>query len=95
MTHNIEQDASALKILEHSSAQYVGVLGPPHRTDKVFNAANMSKRDYTKTLWNPMGLALGGELPESIALSVLSEIHAVLHKEKGESLGAPLSLQNG
>lgn len=91
MTHNIDHDAAALKLIEKSSAEYVGLLGPSHRTESVFATAQIAKTEYLKTLWNPMGLAIGGELPETIALSVLSEIHAVLHKEEGESLGMPLS----
>ena len=42
--------------------------------------------DLTKPLANPVGLRLGGELPESIALSMLAEVHAVLENADGLSI---------
>lgn len=89
MTHNIELDAAALVLLENSAVQYIGLLGPTHRTERVFEAVDLNLSNYNKPLWNPMGLSIGGELPESIALSVLSEIHAVLYQRNGGSIGSP------
>lgn len=87
MTHNVELDAKALSLLEYSAVQYTGLLGPTHRTEKVFGAmAKTESSNYSKPLWNPMGLALGGELPESIALSTLAEIHQVIFKGSGGSI---------
>ena len=34
----------------------------------------------------PVGLDIGGELPESIALSILAQCHAVLYGASGEVL---------
>ena len=78
MTHNVRLDGLALKLVQNSSAQYVGLLGPKHRAQKVFESARLPAAAMTKTLFNPIGLDIGGELPESIALSILSEAHAVL-----------------
>ena len=105
MTHNVQQDADALAILEHSSARYIGLLGPAHRTKRVFAAISNRQQgfsdkakseqeisgaeslaEYKKPLWNPMGLCLGGELPESIALATCAEIHAVLCGGNGKSM---------
>jgi xanthine/CO dehydrogenase XdhC/CoxF family maturation factor len=86
LTHNIKLDAAALKLVQSSSAKYVGLLGPTHRTDRVLDFANLSRNNLTKSLANPVGLRLGGELPESIALSMLSEAHAVLERADGLSI---------
>ncbi|MCY7293927.1 XdhC family protein [Alteromonas sp. a30] len=86
MTHSVEQDAQALALLESSAAEYIGLLGPMHRTERVFNAIAKAPNHYKKALWNPMGLKLGGELPESIALATCAEIHAVLFDGNGESM---------
>lgn len=94
MTHNVEQDAAALAVIEKSAAKYVGLLGPTHRTERVFDVLKMAVSDYQKPLWNPMGLALGGELPESIALSVISEIHQTLFSGAGGSISLPQSMTN-
>lgn len=91
LTHNIKLDAAALKLVQSSSAQYVGLLGPTHRTDRVLDIAKLTRNDLTKPLANPVGLRLGGELPESIALSMLSEAHAALEHADGLSISGVLN----
>lgn len=85
LTHNIKLDAQALSLLQNSSASYVGLLGPKHRTVRVLDTAGISMHELKKTLANPVGLKLGGELPESIALSMLAEAHAYLEGGNGAS----------
>ena len=91
LTHNIKLDAAALKLVQNSSAKYVGLLGPTHRTDRVLDIAKLTRNDLTKPLANPVGLRLGGELPESIALSMLAEAHAELEKADGLSISGVLN----
>lgn len=91
LTHNIKLDAAALKLLQSSSAKYVGLLGPTHRTDRVLDIAKLTRNDLSKPLANPVGLRLGGELPESIALSMLSEAHAALENADGFSISGVLN----
>ena len=76
MNHSIRLDAQALRLVQHSSATFVGMLGPKHRTEKVLKEAGLTS--LIKPLANPVGLDIGGELPESIALSILSQAHACL-----------------
>lgn len=90
MNHNVELDAQAIGLVQQSSAKYIGVLGPIHRTDRVLEQANMTRSDLIKPLSNPAGLRLGGELPEAIALSILSEAHAYLEKGDGLSISGLL-----
>lgn len=90
LTHNIKLDAAALKLVQTSSAKYVGLLGPIHRTDRVLDIAKLIRNDLSKPLANPVGLRLGGELPESIALSMLAEAHAVLEQADGLSISGVL-----
>ena len=40
---------------------------------------------------NPIGLRLGGELPESIALSMLAEAHAFIEQGDASSISGVLS----
>ncbi len=86
MNHNIELDAQALLLTQRSSARYLGILGPIHRTDRIFQHAKIKRSDVIIPLANPIGLRLGGELPESIALSMISEIHAFLENADGRSI---------
>jgi xanthine/CO dehydrogenase XdhC/CoxF family maturation factor len=86
LTHNVQLDADALSLLQQSHAKYIGLLGPIHRTDRVLDAAKLTRQNLARPLANPVGLRLGGELPESIALSMLSEAHAVLENGDGQSI---------
>lgn len=79
MTHNVSLDACALKLIQQDSQfdnlAYIGLLGPEHRKEKVLACAELSESDFNSTLYGPMGFDIGGELPESIALSVLAQCH--------------------
>lgn len=80
MTHNLELDAQALRVIAPSTIKYVGLLGPVERKQKLFEITELSAQDFFGKLSGPAGLDLGGELPESIALSILAECHAQLFK---------------
>lgn len=86
MNHNVDMDAASLNVIKDSSAKVVGLLGPIHRTERVFERAQLTREVFPILLSNPMGLRLGGELPESIALSIISEIHAYLEGKDGRSI---------
>ena len=81
MQHNLTLDALALKLISQSNQAYVALLGPRHRRDQVLSKAEISLDDFNGFFSAPAGLDLGGELPESIALSMLAECHAVFHKK--------------
>ncbi len=76
--HNLKMDAEGMTTLQRSTALYVGLLGPEKRRRDVLALAKLTESDLVKPVAGPMGLALGGDLPESIALSVLAECHAVV-----------------
>lgn len=91
MTHNIKLDAQSLALVQNSSVKYVGLLGPIHRTDRVLALIPTTRENLSKPLANPVGLRLGGELPESIALSMLSEAHAFIEGKDGQSISGILA----
>ncbi|PKH59282.1 isoquinoline 1-oxidoreductase maturation factor [Shewanella sp. Choline-02u-19] len=86
MQHNLTLDANAILRLSQTQICYVALLGPPHRREKVLAIAGVSANDFSGVFSAPAGLALGGELPESIALSILAQCHGVLHKAHQVSL---------
>ena len=90
MTHNIKLDGQSLALVQSSSARYIGLLGPTHRTDRVLNHINTTRAQLVKPLANPVGLRLGGELPESIALSMLAEAHAFIEGRNAKSISGVL-----
>jgi xanthine dehydrogenase accessory factor len=94
MTHSFEQDAqilASLLSLDHQLA-YIGVLGPQRRTRELLAEAarllNLSPgaapsietqiESWLAHLHAPMGLDLGADSSETIALSVLAEIQKSL-----------------
>jgi len=79
MTHNYDRDRGILPRLLDSNCLYVGALGPKKRTEKILAeiGAELSA-EQLKKLHAPVGLDLGAETPESIALSIVAEIQAVL-----------------
>ena len=86
MTHSLHLDGQALALVQQSSARYVGMLGPEHRTEQVLAEAGLARNQLVKPLANPVGLRLGGELPESIALAILAEAHAVIEEADARSI---------
>lgn len=88
MQHNVELDAKALKYASEATGnlKYIGLLGPAHRREKILAVAGLVQGDFSCVFAAPAGLALGGELPESVALSILSQCHGVLHDAKQISL---------
>lgn len=79
MNHNLGLDAAALKAIQAHPLAYVALLGPAHRRDKVLGMAELSVDSFSGVFSAPAGLALGGELPSAIALSILAQCHGVLH----------------
>lgn len=88
--HNMELDAVAVANLQTRklSNPYVGLLGPAQRKAQVLAMKGLTEAQLQYPVSGPMGLALGGDLPESIALSVLAECHARLFGSSALPLGA-------
>ena len=83
MSHSINIDADAIFKIQTLDLKYVGLLGPIHRFDEVLKKAGLTKTSLTTTISSPAGFDIGGQLPESIALSILSECHSFIYgKEK-------------
>lgn len=94
--HNIALDAEALAVVQGQTLTrpYLGLLGPAQRKAEVLAQANLREANLLYPVAGPMGLALGGDLPESIALSVLAECHAHLFGSNAEPLSFLAALAN-
>jgi len=92
MTHNYNYDLAMLRALLHKDVVYIGSLGPRKKLDRMLN--ELSEEGITLSekqrsmIYGPVGLDIGAEAPEEIALSILSEIKAVLANKQGQSLRA-------
>ena len=95
MSHHFDTDLRYLQQLVDSRASYIGVLGPEHRKNLLLDALdNTAATALEKRLFGPVGLDIGGNTPETIALSAMSEIHSVLENGRSGHLGAPLAIPN-
>jgi xanthine/CO dehydrogenase XdhC/CoxF family maturation factor len=87
MNHHLERDEESLRFALDSAARYIGVLGPRSRyrvlmerlraRGVVFDSASLAR------VRSPVGLALGAETPEEIAVSIVGELIAVLRGFEG------------
>lgn len=95
MTHNFNYDRAVLPHLLESGVPYIGILGPKKRGDKLVEAlGGVAHGDQTR-IHSPIGLDLGAETPEEIALSVVAEIQACFNRRDGQMLkfrSAPIHL---
>jgi xanthine dehydrogenase accessory factor len=81
MTHTAEHDLAALAALAAHDARYVGLLGPPARRDELLARLTPAQRAaFEGRLHAPVGLKLGGEGPEAIALTIAAELQREFHR---------------
>ena len=90
MTHNYNYDLMLLKELLSMDIPYIGLLGPKRRRDRLLGelreqGVKISDKQLS-LLHGPIGLDIGAETAEEIALSVLAEIKAVLTGKTGSML---------
>jgi xanthine/CO dehydrogenase XdhC/CoxF family maturation factor len=78
MSHAMAADLHYLRALSASRVPYVGLLGPAARREKLLADLGDAAERLRPRLRAPVGLDIGGRAPESIALSIVGEVHAVL-----------------
>ncbi len=90
MTHSYEQDRALLVELLPLAPRYLGLLGARHRSSLLVSEAaailGRSVAECCEHLFAPVGMDLGGDGPEAIALSIVAEVHGVCHGRLGSSL---------
>lgn len=87
MSHNYEYDRDVLKKLLNSSTPYIGILGPRKRFDKMqqefsSQGIQLSPHDVNR-IHSPIGLDIGAETPDEIAVSIVAEIQSKFANRSG------------
>jgi xanthine dehydrogenase accessory factor len=86
MTHDYAVDRDCLRTALESRAVYVGVLGPRRRTQRMLDDLALTSGALSSherlsmgdpRIHAPVGLALGAETPEEIALAIAAEVQSV------------------
>jgi xanthine dehydrogenase accessory factor len=83
MSHHLDSDLQYLRLLSGSRLPYVGLLGPAARREKLLGDLGADADKLRARLRAPVGLDIGGRTPESIALSIVGEVHAALEGRAG------------
>jgi xanthine/CO dehydrogenase XdhC/CoxF family maturation factor len=90
MTHNYNYDLALLGELIKKEVSYIGILGPKKKLGRMLDelkeqGINPSENQLSK-IHGPVGLDLGAETAEEIALSIVAEIKAVFAGRKAAFL---------
>lgn len=88
MSHHLATDRTYLGQLAQAPAAYLGVLGPRARRERLLAGLGEAGTALRARLKGPVGIDIGADSPESIALSVLADIHAVLKGVSATASGA-------
>lgn len=87
MSHNYTYDRDVLEKLIARQAPYIGILGPRKRFDKMqeeFEARGIRlTSDQLAKVHSPIGLDIGAEAPDEIAVSIVAEIQSVFANRSG------------
>ena len=88
MTHSYEQDRALLRAALPARPRYLGLLGARHRSSLLISEVALelgwSLEESCAGLHTPVGLDLGGDGPEAIALAVVAEIQACIQGRMGQ-----------
>jgi xanthine dehydrogenase accessory factor len=85
MHHQRDADRQALAVALASRARYIGVLGPARRTHELLGDLGRQPGADPR-IHAPIGLDVGAETPEQIALSIAGELQAVQRRRSGGML---------
>jgi xanthine/CO dehydrogenase XdhC/CoxF family maturation factor len=79
MNHHLERDTACLEWILRQDVPYVGVLGPKSRFEKM-RSSDMGHLSHVR---NPVGVDIGAESPDEVALAIMAELIAVRRGFKG------------
>jgi xanthine/CO dehydrogenase XdhC/CoxF family maturation factor len=90
MTHNYNYDMAMLRQLLGKNVTYIGMLGSKKKRERMLNELKEEGSNFTEqqlsVLHSPVGLDIGAETSEEIALSILAEIKAMFANKDVQSL---------
>jgi xanthine/CO dehydrogenase XdhC/CoxF family maturation factor len=88
VSHHFERDKNYLHALLRSDASYIGMLGPRARTERML--ADLEAEPVPikpdDRVYSPVGMDIGGDGPDAIALAVIAEVTAVSNSKQGGHL---------
>ena len=86
MSHNLAADRQYLSQLAASDIPFIGLLGPKKRKTRLLDELGNAGAILRQRIHGPVGFDIGAHTPESIALSIATQIHASIRSRNGEPL---------
>jgi xanthine/CO dehydrogenase XdhC/CoxF family maturation factor len=86
MTHHFADDTQYLRSLLTSPVRYIGILGPRQRTERILGILRGEGPVDESRIFGPVGLDIGTDGAEQVALSIISEILMVRSGRRAQSL---------
>ena len=90
LSHNYAYDLAALALHITARTPYIGLLGPRLKAARLLDELQLTESEQQELLrtrlHNPIGLDLGSETPEEIALAIVAEIQATQQRRNGRPL---------
>jgi len=86
MNHNFADDQAYLRAVLKTPVSYIGVLGPRQRTDRMLRTLAAERPLDEGRVYGPVGLDIGTDGAEQVALAVIAEILAVRSGRRARSL---------
>ncbi|MDR0269942.1 XdhC family protein [Paenibacillus sp.] len=80
MTHNFRRDQELIRFLSGRQLSYLGILGSKRRTKRLLSGGSIPAN-----LHFPVGLAIGADGPEEIAVSIVAELVQTYRKNRTRS----------
>ncbi|MCU0616731.1 MAG: XdhC family protein [Gemmatimonadaceae bacterium] len=85
-THKYEHDAAWLRAALTTETPYIGLLGSRQRAARLLDTVGVHATPDATRVYAPIGLDIGAESPEEIALATVAEVQAVLNTRTGGPL---------
>lgn len=87
MSHNYDYDRDVLRKLIKTPTPFIGILGPRKRFDKMLvefeqEGIELSAEDHNR-IHSPIGLDIGAEAADEIAVSIVAEIQSKFSNRSG------------
>ena len=86
MNHNFADDQAYLRALLKAPVAYIGMLGPRQRTERILRNLAVERPVDEARVYGPVGLDIGTDGAEQVALAVIAEILAVRSGRRARSL---------
>ncbi|WP_059040548.1 XdhC family protein [Paenibacillus rubinfantis] len=90
MSHNLDLDREAVHRMLTPEVAYLGLVGSRYRLEKILEPSRTPGEPVRAidpklldNLYSPVGLDIGAETPEEIAMSILAEMTAVKNGRRG------------